>query len=170
MEKSDNKLVRKAIKGDNYAFSMLFLKLQNKLYRIAYSRLKSDDDTKDAIQNTILITYNSLNKLKKIESFESWVIKILINECNKILNSNKKVIYSEDNVLELNSYSDDFDDLFFSDLIKKLSTKEQVILTLYYLNNYSIEEISDELGLKAGTIKSVLHRSRNKLKKLLEEN
>lgn len=132
MDQNNKKLLKKAIKGNDQAFTLLFLELQNKLYRIALSRVKNESDTQDVIQNTIIIVYNNLKKLKNLDSFEAWITKILINECNKIYSSNKRVILSEDNILELHSYEDNFDNLVFNDLIKNLSTKEQLILNFKF--------------------------------------
>ena len=169
MKKDYTKLIKKSIKGDDSAFSLIFLDMQNKLYRIAYSRLKSESDTQDAIQNTIVNVYENLGNLKNFSSFEAWSTRILINECNKIYADKKKIFLSEDNILEFNSYEDNHNDLIFNNLIKNLTTKEQLVLTLYYKNNLDINEISDKLNLNTNTIKSILHRSRNKIKKYLED-
>lgn len=169
MKKDYTKLLKRAIKGDDSAFTLIFLDMQNKLYRIAYSRLKSESDTQDAIQNTIVNVYENLGNLKSFSSFEAWTTKILINECNKIYADKKRVFPSEDNILEFNSYEDDHNDLIFNDLIKSLTTKEQLVLTLYYKNSLDINEISNKLDIPSNTIKSILHRSRNKIKKILED-
>lgn len=169
MKKDYTKLLKRSIKGDDSAFALIFLDMQNKLYRIAYSRLKSESDTQDAIQNTIVNVYENLGNLKNFSSFEAWTTKILINECNKIYADKKKAFPSEDNILEFNSYEDDHNDLIFNDLIKSLTTKEQLVLTLYYKNSLDINEISDKLDIPSNTIKSILHRSRNKIKKILED-
>lgn len=169
MKKDYTKLLKRSIKGDDSAFALIFLDMQNKLYRIAYSRLKSESDTQDAIQNTIVNVYENLGNLKNFSSFEAWTTRILINECNKIYADKKKVFPSEDNILEFNSYEDDHNDLVFDDLIKDLTTKEQLVLTLYYKNNFDINIISDQLDIPSNTIKSILHRSRNKIKKILED-
>ena len=169
MKKDYTKLLKKTIKGDDSAFALIFLDMQNKLYRIAYSRLKSESDTQDAIQNTIVSVYENIGNLKNFSSFEAWTTRILINECNKIHADKKRVLLDEDNILEFNSYEDDHNDLIFNDLIKNLNTKEQLVLTLYYKNSLDINEISDKLDIPGNTIKSILHRSRNKLKEILED-
>lgn len=162
--------IKKAINGDKTAFSTLFLSMENKLYRIAYSRLKSEPDSLDAIQNTIIIVLNNLYKLKNINSFNSWVIKILINECNKIYSNNKKNVTEDSSILEFTPYEDNHNDLIFYELLNILKTEEKLVTILYYKNNYSVEEISKKTNIKANTVKSLLHRSRKKLKKILEED
>ena len=76
-------LIKKAKSGDKLAFTELMLQMQDELYKIAKIRLKNDDDVFDVIQDTMLSTYKSLKKLKHNEYFKTWIIKILINECNK---------------------------------------------------------------------------------------
>ena len=89
-----NKLVNKAKNGDKEAFCELILIVKDDLYKIAKSRLgNKEDDIFDAIQETIISAYISIGKLKKVLSFKSWIIKILINECNDILK--KKSNYNE---------------------------------------------------------------------------
>ena len=72
-------LLNKAILGDKNAFSLIFLQLQNDLYRIALSKTKNKEDALDAIQETMIITYKNLNNLNSKSSLKGWIIKILIN-------------------------------------------------------------------------------------------
>ena len=83
-------LLNKAILGDKNAFSLIFLQLQNDLYRIALSKTKNKEDALDAIQETMIITYKNLNNLNSKSSLKGWIIKILINECYKIHNKKNK--------------------------------------------------------------------------------
>lgn len=165
------KYILKAINGDKDAFTFLFLSLQTKLYNIAFCRLKNESDALDAIQETIIITYNNLKDLKKFESFDSWVISILINECNKIYNKKNKVEY-----VDILNYQNEFyidgsenDNLFFEDLICSLTEKEKIIMILYYKNDYSIREISKTLEIKNNTVKSIIKRAKEKIKLKLKE-
>lgn len=164
--------VLKAINGDKDAFTLIFLKLQNRLYSIAFNRLKNEADALDAIQETIIATYNNLSNLEKIDSFESWAISILINECNKIHNKNNKMICSDidefENIEESNPQNIN-EDLFFEDLIKPLNEKEQIIMVLYYKNDYTIDRISTTLKIKVNTVKSIMKRAKSKIKKIIKE-
>ncbi len=79
-----NDLIKKAKAGDERAFTKLIQNIQNDLYRVAQSKLSDNDDINDAIQNTMMNAYKYLKKLKDNNMFKSWVIKILVNECNRI--------------------------------------------------------------------------------------
>ena len=170
-------LLNKAILGDKNAFSLIFLQLQNDLYRIALSKTKNKEDALDAIQETMIITYKNLNNLNSKSSLKGWIIKILINECYKIHNKkNKTKILS---IQDSNFYENiNLDDTYylnyiessieFNELIECLNDKEKIIMILYYNNLYTTREISNILEIKENTVKSIVKRAKNKIKNNLK--
>ena len=164
-------LIKKAKSGDKLAFTELMLQMQYELYKIAKIRLKNDDDVFDVIQDTMLSAYKSLKKLKHNEYFKTWIIKILINECNKIHRQNKKIIYLENyNQTDL-VYNDKYDDFGVRQAIKKLDEDLKTMVILYYFEDFNIKEISEIQKLPEGTVKSRLSRARKKLESIfLDEN
>lgn len=160
-------LVEKAKKKDEESFNELIISVQKELYLIAKTKLKKDDDIADAIQETILSCYKNIHKLKKNEFFKTWIIRILINECNKIYKKRKKnnVSYEEKEIQSYVSYNDkSFENISFDILIRKLKDDEKLILTLYYYSEYSTKEISKILKINENTIRSKISRTKNKLK------
>lgn len=162
-------LVEKARKGDRKAFTELILKIKNELYKIAKSRITNESDIDDAIQETMIETYRSIKKLKNIEKFKMWTIKILINKCNKIYK--KKYMkdisideYNMEKYLISNSYKDIEDDLNFYNLIKDLKYEERIVIILYYMEKYTTKEISKILNMKENTVKSHLFRAKRNIK------
>ena len=136
-------LIKKAKSGDKLAFTELMLQMQDELYKIAKIRLKNDDDVFDVIQDTMLSAYKSLKKLKHNEYFKTWIIKILINECNKIHRQNKKIIYLENyNQTDL-VYNDKYDD--FEKLEKIAKLREQGILN--YEEYYKIKDLKSKTDI-----------------------
>ena len=65
-----DELVKRAQQGNKEAFTELILLLKADLYKIAKTRIKNDEDIYDAIQETMIIAFKSIKKLKKIESFK----------------------------------------------------------------------------------------------------
>ena len=59
-------------------------------------RLYCEDDINDAVQETIIKAYRYIKKIKQPQYFKTWIIKVLINNCNKIYKkSNKNLEYNE---------------------------------------------------------------------------
>ena len=114
-------------------------------------------------------------KLKDNSNFKSWIIKILINECNKIYKKKSKntklfkkiTIEKPVNSID-NSINNVNSRLDFELLINQLSYEEKLIATLYYNNGYSCSEISNILNMNVNTVKSKITRAKEKVKKYYE--
>ena len=84
-------LVKKAKSGDSGAFAQLIRMNTQSMYKVAWAYLKNDEDVADAIQETILKCYEKLSTLKKDSYFKTWMIRILINNCNEMLRHKGRV-------------------------------------------------------------------------------
>lgn len=164
-------LVRKAKNGDNEAFNNLIVEYQEILYKIAKSRLNSEDDICDVVQNTLISAYKSLNTLKNNKYFKTWLIKILINKCNDFyIKNNQNMIPFEDISNNEEAINKDFTSDYGIDyLIENLNKNEQTILTLYYLEGYSEKEISEIMNINYSTIRTNIRRAKEKIAKNLEK-
>ena len=161
--------IKKAQNGDKQAFCRVIENVERKLYIIARSRLTNTEDIKDAIQDAIMYAYINIKKLKEVEKFNAWIVKILINSCNKIYNQKKINIlsYSEFDENKF-KYESDFIDLEnnmnFFNIIDFLDVQEKTLITMYYLDEYTTKEISEILDINESTLRSKLSSIRNKIK------
>lgn len=153
---------KRAQKGNQKAFISLIRHFETNLYRISYSILKNDYDCADAIQETILKAYQSIHTLKKHKYFKTWLIRILINQCNHLLKKKKKVV-SIVEIQEMPSTTSDFDRVEMKEALDSLDPDLRLIITLYYLEDIPLKEIAKCLEIPEGTIKSRLHRARTML-------
>lgn len=165
-------LIKCAKNGDKKSFTNVVLLIQNDLYKIAKTRLNDDYDINDAIQETMINSYKHLKKLKNNEGFKSWIIKILINECNKIYKKKTKKqklfekITIEENIDKTDSSIEKINSkIDFELMISHLKYEEKIIATLFYNNRYSCDEISKILDMNVNTVKSKLNRLKEKVKK-----
>ena len=166
-------LIKRAQDGDEDAFTQIIISMENELYKIAKVRLECEDDIKEAVQETIIQAFKSIKKVKKSQFFKTWLIKILINNCNKVYNKRKKSQTLEYN--EELSYgetdrsiekSNDKMDFFL--LIKNLNYNERFALTLYYVEKFTTKEIAEILKEPESTIKNRILRAKNKLKTIMQ--
>ena len=165
-------LVIKAINKDDKAFEDIITLVKNDLYRIAQARLENIEDINDAIQETLIIAYKSIKKLNKPQYFKTWIIKILINVCNKIYNLNNKRLNLLKKITK-NKYFEKFtDEEIFSlekkmeveEVLKKINYEERICLVLFYNSKYSIQEIAEILNSNPETIRSRIKRGKNKIR------
>ncbi len=154
-------LVSKAKKGNEKAFTQLIEENLKSIYRVAKGILNNEEDIEDAIQNTILKAYSNIKTLRNEELFKTWLIKILINECNKIYNFNKKCI-SLEKVTE-KQYNDKYENLDLRIAVDSLPEELKMVITLFYFEDLNISEISEIMGIPEGTVKSRLSREKDKI-------
>lgn len=167
----DKEAIKKAKQGDTELIGQIILENMQTLYRVAFGILKNDDEIYDAISSTTLIVFEKIHTLKKEEYLKTWMVRILINECYKIYNQNKKIIRLESVEQRKLSYNDTYEDLEIRNLIKNLNKDLREIVILYYIEDFSIKEISKILKIPEGTVKTRLYRARKELEPiLLKEN
>lgn len=168
----ENKLIHLAIcakKGDIEAFSTLITSLEQDLYRIASIKLKLAEDIDDAIGATIEQALKNITKLRRPEYVKTWIIRILINNCNAIYKKSKLRLEFYENIYSCaKNVNDEIDSkLDFYILIKDLNEKEQLTITLYYSEDLTAKEISRILKEPESTVRNRLARAVEKLKKYL---
>lgn len=162
-------LIAKAKNGNEAAFTELILQMKDELYKIAKIRLKNDDDVFDAIQETMLLAYKSLKKLRYNQYFKTWIIKILINECNKIYKNNKKEYSYEILDNEIISQDNTEEKINFNFICNKLNKEEGTIILLYYMEKYTDKEIGKIMNIKESTIRTKRTRAKDKIRKNYKE-
>ncbi|KOY15424.1 sigma-70 family RNA polymerase sigma factor [Paenibacillus xylanivorans] len=155
-----------ARQGDKEAFVFLIRAVQQSLFVIRRSIVKTDEDCADAIQETIAKAFSNVHTLKEPTYFKTWIIRILINECNRIIKKKKRVSLVPYDMRKT-SYKGDFEQIELFEVIDELDEKLQTIVTLFYIEDLSVKEISRVLEVSEGTVKSRLFRARRQLSELV---
>lgn len=124
--------VKLAKLGDKEAFSRLMLKHNDAMYRIASSMLHNKQDIEDAYQNTIIKCYKSITYLRAEEYFKTWLIRILINECNNILKVHKRVIPMEE-ICSDSFINDNSNSLELTDAVNQLEEGLRIVTHCYFI-------------------------------------
>ena len=156
-------LVEKAVRGDADAFLELMEMNSLSMYKTARGILKNDNDVSDAIQDTILTSFEKIHKLKNPQYFKTLLIRILINECNQILRHYKKVNTIEQ-VPETPRQDKTLAEFEFKEMLEQVDEKYRVILVLYYEQGFKISEIAELLELNENTVKTRLARAREQIR------
>ena len=164
------RLVKKAQKGDDQAYLMLFQQYETDIYRMAYVYVKNQEDALDLVQEVAYQSFKKIGTLKKAEYFKTWLMKITINCALNLINKNKKVIplNLDFDVLVGEEDEDIALTLSLHTLIDTLKEDEKSIILLKYYDDRTLKEISEILDIPLGTVKSVLYRALDKLRQNLK--
>ncbi len=140
---------------------------QQRLYGMAYMLLGTQADCEDAVQDALMKAWRKLASLREEQYFETWLMRIVINECRSLQRSHAR---RRETPLELRAAalpSSPEPELYM--VLKSLPEKYSVLLTLKYINGYTISEMAKILRLPPGTVASRLNRAKMLLRKELGE-
>jgi RNA polymerase sigma-70 factor (ECF subfamily) len=168
------KLVKKAKKGNDAAFEELIFLYQDQLYRTAFLYVQNKEDALDVVQEAVYKAYIAIGQLKNPEFFMTWLTRILINCANEVLRVKKKMltlfeekkIKTNDKMVDKATQTEQNIDL--REAINQLDENFQTAIILYYFHDLSIQQISEQMEIPEGTVKTHLHRARKLLKKYIE--
>ena len=150
-----------AKKGDKEAFCSLIEANRNTIYRVAAAIL-SENDCDDAVQEAVIKAYKNIAKLKDNALFKTWLVRIVINESNRIYKKRKKYVsLNEVVVQDIAAESQNTSDV--RQEVLRLEKDLRMVVLLYYYEDMSIKEIASSVGIPEGTVKSRLSRAREKL-------
>lgn len=151
------------IKHNNkIAFEKLYNRYNKLVYGIAFSILKNKEDSEDAVQTVFSKLYVLEKDKIPTDKIGTWLYTVTKNEALILLRKNNKAI-DLDTIYDLEDENNEIDKLINKDtynkLIKDLNPKEQEIVTLKILSNFTFKEIGTLLGESANTIKWRYYKS-----------
>ena len=148
--------------------------LKDSLYRYALYRLGNPDDAEDAVSDTVLAAWQSIDKLRDEEAFSAWVFSILRNTCSakiKSLIKRREKLEKAGIKEKLNKESADLSGASLSleirEALEILSDEERDIVLMSIVAGFTSKEISEITELTAGAVRSKLSRSLSKMRDFL---
>jgi len=171
---SDQIYIDKVLQGDTNGFAYLINKYKDMVYTIAIKIVKSHEDAEEVAQDSFLKAYEKLDSFKGNSKFSTWLYTIAYrNSITKI--RKKKVATSDIDDYVMDNYSEgsEFPQLeaikngeqqkYVREAISRLPEKDALLITLFYMNESSVEEIEQITNLTQSNIKVKLFRARKKL-------
>jgi RNA polymerase sigma-70 factor (ECF subfamily) len=172
-------LIKRAQAGDMSAFNTLFHKYKTFVDNILFQYIKDMDEAKDLTNIVFLKVYNKLSTFKAYDSFGGW-LRIIANRTaidylREVKNSHVSFGDSVGRLPSEEPKGSTEDDLVnrmtYEHLLSefdKLPESSRKVLRLFYVNNMTVEQISNALRMPTGTIKSTLSRTRKRIQKHLK--
>ena len=139
------------------------------MLRLALSILRHPQNAEDAVSQAVLTAYQKIGTLRNDDAFKPWMMQITARCCYTMLRRRKREVLSAEPVpLTTGVFVEPLQDTLLSRL-QQLSAGQAQVLTLYYYEGYSTEEIARILHLPRTTVSMRMSRGRSKLKALIEE-
>ncbi len=177
-QKDDRYYINKVLEGDVQAFSYLVDKYKDMVFTLAFRILKNRENAEEIAQDAFLKVYQNLGKFRSKSKFSTWLYRIVYNTAiSKVRVKQKTTMSIEDE--KFYEIGDDEHDvnkgfdiennkMILQRLLNKLDESDRALITLYYLDECKISEISEITGYNISNIKVKLHRTRKKMQEELQ--
>lgn len=179
---SDHDLIVRTLGGDGNAYAMIVERFQRRIFRVALAIVRDETEADTITQDTFIQAYTNLRKFEGRAELETWLTRIAINRSRDSLRRRKFLSLfttTEDGdtemLIEPVDERPDPERQFMASQLraaihraeKALSAQQKTIFRLRHYENLSLEEIAENLGLRAGTVRAHLFRAIHKIRKEL---
>lgn len=175
-ELTDDDIIKLVLQGYTKAYTMLVKRYQHMVFTLAMKILKNSEDAEEATQDAFVKVYRSLDKYSGESKFSTWLYAIARNTCLSKRRSIKPehTIDTEIEAQAIDKASDAIEyksrRSLLDNAIKGLPTDDAIVISLFYLQEQTIEEISSITDLSISNVKVKLYRARKRLKDILVTN
>ncbi|WP_414491246.1 sigma-70 family RNA polymerase sigma factor [Sutcliffiella horikoshii] len=160
--------VEKAKKGDDEAFFILMSTHKEQLYRIAFSYMKNEADSLEAIQEVTYRAFKGIRKVKQSDYFSTWLVKIMINYCKDEWIKRKREPNIQWKMEEAYTVDNDLQ-MEVQEAISSLGDPYQTVIQLRYMEDFKIKDIASVMDSPENTVKTWLTKGLKKLRLYWEE-
>jgi RNA polymerase sigma-70 factor (ECF subfamily) len=165
-------LVKRSQSGDEEAMSEIITLHKKLIFTIAYRLLKDYDASLDVCQETFIKLFQNINRVKDPLKLKSWICSIARNLCYDLLRKEKHL--NKDSEITKIGQSEDFTKsvrkkAIIQNALERLNSRDRLLLTLFYYENFDIKEIADIVKIKPENVKVALSRARIRLREELKD-
>lgn len=175
-------IINACLKNEQAAYYEVYNRYHHAMYNVSFRFLNDTMEAEDIMQESFikafqkLETFNKKSKYSKdVIPFGSWLKRIVINNCINQIRKNKEFI-----VNELENVADEIDDskdtefleqktAIILNQIQNLKPNYKLAVTLYLIEGYDYEEISEIMGISYQNSRTIVSRAKEKLRKMIAQ-
>jgi len=177
---NDQHYINKILQGDSKSFAILVDRYKDLVFTLALRMVKNREEAEEVSQDTFLKVFKSLNKFKGDSKFSTWIYRVGYNTSLDRIKKNKRAQrtvtideFTEHQIKTLDNALDNMEmeerKLAIQNCLQLLPSEDGYLITLYYFEELSLEEISKIIDITVNNVKVKLYRSRKKLATILKQ-
>jgi RNA polymerase sigma factor (sigma-70 family) len=168
----DELLVLRAQEGDKGAVAMLVKKWHKMLVMQAYRNTNEYEVAKDVVQDSWQAIIAKIGNLNDPAKFKTWASRIVHNKSISWVRAQQKerLIEQEYNQEQVEEVEEDNRLALLKGALGNLSSEQRTVISLFYVDHFSVSQIAEVMNCPVGTVKSRLFKARMYLKELIENN
>jgi RNA polymerase sigma factor (sigma-70 family) len=162
-------LIDRILAGDRNLYATLVDKYKSYAYTLAMKVLENRPDAEEAAQDAFIKAFHYLKGFNKQAKFSTWLYRIVFNTAISYKRKRKPPFQSiENSIIEYSERADqkteqDDKQVFLMKAMDKLNEVDRLAIQLFYIKEFSMEEVADMMGQNMNTIKVRIHRARLRL-------
>jgi RNA polymerase sigma factor (sigma-70 family) len=161
-------LIDRILAGEQQLYAELVNRYKSYAFTIALKILENKPEAEEAAQDAFIKAYNHLKSFNRDSKFSTWLYRIAFNTAISYKRKRKASYQSIENVsVEYDQGEDALErsdkKVFIAQAMNKLNEADRLALNLFYLQEFSLEEIAEITGMQANTVKVRVHRARQRL-------
>lgn len=171
----DRQLVARALEGDDTAFEYLFDRYRDAIRRLFVQRLGGVNDADDLLQETFIKVYINLHRYRAEYTFGQWVYTIARNTFIDYMRRRQEDLSIDERFAAPASNAPTPEESFINlqqrnqieHYLERLSPRYRKLIVMRFFDEYSYEEIAAKLSLPLGTVKTQIHRARERMCRMI---
>ncbi len=174
MHQNETQIINRILEGNVREYAVLVNRHKDLAFTLAYRLLNNREDAEEAVQDAFVKAYRNLAGFRKDSRFSTWLYRIAYNEAISAIRKRKVIMEDLQDEIgeslpeqeienEIMGLDPSEQQIILGKILDTLSPEDQVLVTLFYMNDQPVSEISEVTGLSISNAKVRLHRIRKKI-------
>lgn len=167
-------LIQQMQAGDRAAFATMYDQYAGALFGIVSKIIKDEAIAEDVLQDAFIKIWKNILRFDASKgSFFTWMLNIsrntAIDKLRKLKNEGKYEIQTADNIVDIavgNQINQNINQIGLKEMVNKLAPEHRLMVEYIYFNGYTHQEVSEELGIPLGTVKTRIRKALIDLRKV----
>jgi RNA polymerase sigma-70 factor (ECF subfamily) len=165
----ENVLIDRILAGERHCYAELVDKYKSYAFTIAFKIVNNRPEAEEAAQDAFVKAFYYLKNFNRLAKFSTWLYRIVFNTAISYKRRNRQSFQSmDDRIVEYaqgaeSALEKDDKKVFVAQAMAALNEADRVSLQLYYIKEFSLEEVAEMMGQNINTIKVRVHRARQRL-------
>jgi len=171
----ENVLIDRILNGERQLYAQLVDRYKSYAFAIARKIVETKPEAEEAAQDAFIKAFHYLKGFNRQAKFSTWLYRIVFNTAVSYRRKSKQRFEVIENVSlpyleQADAGSEKMDQLkFLNQALDRLNESDRLSIKLYYLQEFSLEEVADMMGQNQNTIKVRVHRARLRLAEELKK-
>lgn len=162
-------LIDRILAGDQQGYAVLVDRYKSYAFTIAFKILDNRAEAEEAAQDAFIKAFHYLKGFNRKAKFSTWLYRVVFNTAISYKRKNRQVFQSiENSIVEFTDRADkemerEDKQVFIKQAMEKLNEADRLAVQLFYIQEFSLDEVADLMGQPTNTIKVRIHRARQRL-------